>query len=46
MKIGIIGLSENVKQILENARKLSFSGYYTSDNIDSNPDIENKLKKY
>jgi hypothetical protein len=46
MKIGIIGLSENVKQILENARKLSFSGYYTSDNIVSNPDIENKLKKY
>ncbi len=46
MKTGIIGLSENVKVLLERARSLSLSGYYITDNIADESYIKESLKKY
>ena len=46
MKIGIIGFSESVKEILENTRRLSFTGYYISGNTTADSDIKESLEEY
>jgi hypothetical protein len=46
MKIGIIGFSESVEEMLENTSRLSFSGCYTSGNIASEAYIKENLKEY
>jgi hypothetical protein len=51
MKIGIIGFSESVNEMLQDSRNLAFSGYYTSENksldsktINKHPDPQSILE--
>ncbi len=46
MKIGIIGESESVKEILKEGRRFSFSGYYRNNTEESALNLPAKIQKY
>lgn len=46
MKIGIIGESENVSEILKESYNFSYSGYYISNNKNPEPELPRKVQKY